>query len=320
MPHNYLMLSWMLLVILFSPLFTKGDEFEIQGFVQYSTNDRAPWISGIRALQHSFPKLALKRMFMSKSGVDVDVIARKIDCIENKTYTFNLRKTNRIVLPEGKYRLECEKYEISLAEAYGEHAWCIKPTPLIQAGSDSNAERKTQARKIRIMCYDKGTRICIRGRVLDALGNPIRNSRVIGQPLTLADQDYHQAIYRQTDDKGQFEFTDQPPASLDVASYYLLTGEITSPLVETGDKVFEFRVTVGSGTNLTSIVIPLISENNLPALRFLAEEIRSSLSDDAKDLLSCKEMAFPCFPISTNNVIYVGDIVLPEKGASKKKD
>ena len=319
MPHNYL-ISGILFVILLSSLFTKGDEFEIKGFVQYSTKNQASWISGFRALHHSFPKLALKRMFMPKQDVNVNVIARQIDCIEKKTYTFNLKNPNRIVLPKGKYRFECEEYEISLAEAYGEHAWCIKPAPLIQAVSDSAADRRTQVRKTRIMCYDKGTRVCIRGRVLDTLGNPIRNSRVIGQPLTLADQDYHQAIYQQTDDEGQFEFPDQPPASLDVASYYLLTGEITSPLVEIGDKVFEFRVTVGSDTNLTSTTIPLVSENNLPALRFLAEKIRVALSDDAKDLLSRKGMAFPYFPISTNNVIYVGDIVLPEKRVTEKRE
>ena len=66
--------------------------------------------------------------------------------------------------------------------------------------------------------------------------------------------------------------------------------------------------------------MPLISDANLKELRPFVDRLRMINSKMGKDKLGFSDMSsvFRQLPVSTNNVIYIGDIVLSNECGCKK--
>ncbi len=290
----------------------KCDVLEVNGYIQYAPKYKL-LCRGKDLSDGSLSRQTLKKYFSQEKSADVDIVVSKLSGETGGKHMFNLSTVSRFSLSKGEYRFECSKYDLAVAELYDTRGWCILADAVIQVASNSTVRKDDKVRRICIMCYEKGSRVAVRGRVVNSQGLPVGNIRVVGQPLTQSDCDYHKSIYKNTDENGFFEFDNQPPASLDIATYYLLTGARTSPLVECGDKVLDFRVTVKRGEDVTFTTIPLLSEFNFPLLHDMTERIKMFLPDKAICLMQQKKEEKPFLPVSTNNVIYVGDIVLPDR-------
>ena len=291
----------------------KCDVIEINGYIQYAPKDKLLEMKSMELSNGGLSRKKLQQFFHLTKSADVDIILHKLSGGGKEKCAVNLKTTSRLSLSQGQYRFECSKYDLALAELYCDQGWCIRSDTIIQIAPDSVVGKGNKIRRICIMCYEKGSRIAVCGRIVNSRGSPVGNARVIGQPLTQSDHDYHKAIYKKTDENGVFVFVNQPPASLDLATYYLLTGERTFPLVECGDKVIDFRVVAGEDDNVAVATIPLLSESNYPILHDLTERIKMSLPNDVIKVLQQKKVKDHLLPVSTNNVIYVGDIVLPDK-------
>ena len=291
---------------------------EVYGHMQYAPKDKLLDANSLDLLNGRLSRKRLQQFFSPIKNVDVDIVLYKLSGRGKEKRVLNLKTASRLSLSQGEYRFECSRYDLALAESHGDQGWCIRADAIIQIASDSVVGDGNKVRQICIMCYEKGSRVAVCGRVVNSRGRPVGNVRVVGEPLTLCNRDYHKSVYKKTDENGVFEFVNQPPASLDIATYYLLTGERTSSLIESGDKVMDFRVVAGEGNNVAVATIPLLSESNFPLLRDLTEQIKKSLPDNVIKLLQHKKVGAHLFPVSTNNVIYVGDIVLPDKKQQSK--
>ena len=61
----------------------------------------------------------------------------------------------------------------------------------------------------------------------------------------------------------------------------------------------------------------LLPASNLPALRKVADKLWSYMPEDGKATLNKMKVDAIALPVSTNNVIYVGDLVVRKDEAQK---
>ena len=232
----------------------------------------------------------------------------------------NLRKRCYFTLPFGQYKVSNQDYEVTLEEMV----------------SDNNRPRKVsdaellvppgywlprKERPIRIFCYPKGTLVTISGRVVDSSGTGIKGVCVKGCPDVNDPYDiaWYPTIETSTDETGTFRFKNIPPASLDLLVRFLLFGHLMKPSYDS-ERLFYFdyhidRLPPQYTRERRHFVVPLISERNLKAILPFANKIRALNSRMKKhmfELASEKEIRTK-IPISTNDVIYVEDILLLRK-------
>ena len=92
------------------------------------------------------------------------------------------------------------------------------------------------------------------------------------------------------------------------------------------EKVFQFEITKKSDLSLPwsvrkRITVPLVSEHNLDGLLRIAKQIRAvaSLQNAGVTKFVDEKEVLSKLPTSTNNVIYVGDIMLEKKGMKEAR-
>ena len=163
--------------------------------------------------------------------------------------------------------------------------------------------------------------VTIRGRLVDSTGNGVSGVSVKGGPN--ANDPYDAVWYLDsetlTGEAGAFEFKDIPPASLDLAVRFLLFGRIMKSAYDS-ERLFDFswwidKTPKSCTATRREFKVPLISEQNLRPLLELSTHLRkiNAMSDKETFRFIDENMVLQKLPVSTNNVVYVGDIVLPEK-------
>ncbi len=290
----------------------QGGTLELGGIMQYPAVEHIDWSLLDYVKQKHLCDLVLKSMLIPRKNPDVDIYARKIDGSDRKSYRFNLKAKQKISLPKGTYRFECTTHDISIAKRHNGDGWCIQSKPVVQI-----PETNAVTIKIRVLCYSKGSRISLRGRLVNVYGQPLPNHEIYGQPLMSCrnDNDFHQSAKSRTDAFGRYEFSDLPPASLDIAvQYMLMDARRCSSLTASGDKVLNFAITAQKDGCTVSTNVPLLSAGNLVGVQHISKRIWEALPTEMKaNITKAKPISSPHIPVSTNNVIYVGDIVLPGK-------
>lgn len=278
-------------------------------------------------------RFSLHKVWDRRIGVDTDVSIRNLE--NNKTYVYNLRKKKRFNLPMGTYRIECDKYDVSLVEKRRELDYVINREAIFYSYvRDSGYLGFEGCRQLDVLFYPKDSSIKVQGRVVDDKGNPMADVEVWGEPVLISDaycydtqkKDGRSTYKTLTNANGVFVFKNQPPAAVELGVYYLLTGETTKPMQREGEVVWNFDIQIpgyypcGAPECRKEFYqkIPLISADNLPALREVAEKFRSAMPEDARRQFDKVRKNPIVLPVSTNNVIYVGDLVVRKNKDSEK--
>lgn len=232
-------------------------------------------------------------------------------------------------LKPGCYRFECDGYKLKIEERISDSTSLITVADsIVSVPHGGNAVRCNRLRHITIYRYPVAAMVTLKGRVLDERGHAMANVKVNGSPICMDEYDVmcHEEIYATTDEEGTYEFRNLSPASFDLAVRYLLFGRVMKASFPS-EKIFHFTVSTQVSDSSRSngfrrIQIPLITQNNLSGLRKTAKAIREMAATTTMNQYFCTDMSRPekTLPVSTNNVIYVGDIVLPAKESPKRKD
>ena len=300
-------------------------EFEMKGIMQYDVSDSVipVWLNHVDNC--GLFRYSLYKVWERSVGVDADVTIQNLD--DGKTYIYNLRREKRFDLPQGAYRITCDKYDVSVVERRRELDCVINREAVFYSYlRGSGCLGYNGCRKLEVLFYPKNSSITVRGRVVDNNGTPIKGIEIWGEPVLNSDAYYYNTKKSDgsstdktlTNTSGEFVFENQPPAAVELGVYYLLTGKRTKPMQCEGEVVFDFDIQVPGYYPCGSFgcrkeyykKIPLISAANLTALRKVAEKLRSAMPEEARQQLDKMRKDPIVLPVSTNNVIYVGDIVV----------
>lgn len=234
--------------------------------------------------------------------------------------TIELHRNRTFTLPHGRYKLMRHGYHLIIEEM-------INDQNFIRMGAErclSVPEESWQPRKersIRIFCYPDINMVTIRGRIVNKKHEGVPNIVINCHPEIADTREATRYIdmETQTDQSGAFEFKDIPPASLDLAVRFLLFGRMMKASYNSErlfySKLFFKDYAVNHTEMKHKLTIPLVTADNLKELRVFADGLRSlneTLDDNKLDFID-EKTALDKLPVSTNNVIYVGDIVLPGK-------
>lgn len=308
------------------PLFAV--EIEMKGIMQYDVSDSVipVWLKHID--NWGLFRCALHKVWERSVGVDADVAIQNLE--DGKTYIYNLRREKRFNVPQGAYRIKCDKYDVSVVERRRELDYVINREAVFYSYlRDSGYLGYNGCRRLEVLFYPKNSSITVRGRIVDNNGCPINGIEIWGEPVLISDAycyntkrfDGSSAYKTLTNTSGEFVFENQPPAAVELGVYYLLTGKRTKPMQCEGEVVFYFDIQVPGYYPCGSFgcckeyyqKIPLISAANLPALRKVAENLRSAMPEEARQQFDKMRKDPIALPVSTNNVIYVGDIVVSKE-------
>ena len=238
-----------------------------------------------------------------------------------------LKAGREFTLDPGIYRLSCPGYALTIEDRLSDsnRRLSVANSTLRVFSSSKGGSVK---RHLTIYCYPLDTLVTVCGRVVDALGNGICGIELQGHPVTRDENDvmWHEQVFTKTDENGNFRFENLPPASLDLAVRFLLFGSVMKASFPS-EKIFDFSISVkphssSLQTQRVRVSVPLISKRNLTDIRYLAERIRGTgVSQDESGIRFVDEKRpLAKLPDSTNNVVYVGDIVMEknDRGTQKK--
>lgn len=312
----------------------RADDFEMKGIVQYDVSDSAipDWLKLVG--NWGLFRFSLYKVWERRKGVDADVTIRNVE--DGKTYTYNLKRKKRFNLPEGGYRLSCDKYDVSVVECKGELNYSINRENVFYSYVNGNSVYTGYrgCRRLEVLFYPKGSSVTVKGRIVDENKHPIVGVEVCGSPKLQSEADSYYYCSKKSDGSstdeaitnanGEFVFENEPPTAVELGVFYLLTGKSTKPMQRAGEVALEFCISVRgykfpspSGYYIGHYYVPLLSASNLPALRKVADKLWSYMPEDGKATLNKMKVDAIALPVSTNNVIYVGDLVVRKDEAQK---
>ena len=297
-------------VLAFYPCVVFSSKFHVMGRIEYCHPSESKMIE-IEESYKNYPKIwTAVKLLMPQNNPEVKIEAKGIGPFVGKNHFFLLNNKNQVILPNGMYKLECLTHDIYWGELYCENLFVKKDQILrVPCGWFSVNEHK---RFLCVYCFEKGSFVNVSGRIIDDNGNGIGNIKVSCSLDVDGDRIFWDKIDVKTDKNGGFFIPNLPPASIDRVVYCLLYGNSKYGR-SLGLGLLQAKLEIGAGN--VSNRIYLVSEKNLLKIRPLAARIRSyGPMGGAKGYQYVDEqIALKKFPVSTNNVIYVGDIVLPDK-------
>lgn len=288
-------------------------EVEMRGVMQYDASESVvpDWLTGVGGA--GLFRFSLHKVWERRRGVDANVTVRNVKGGEGRT--FNLKRGRRLNLPAGRYRVTCDTYDISVAERQGEREFCISRESVFDAGSGA----------VDVLFYPKGSSVTVKGRVVDAKGRPLAGVEVYGTPDLQSDAYFYNnrktdgspSCKTRTDADGVFVFENEPPAAVELGVHYLLTGKTTRPMQSEGEVALDFCIHIPGYCSELSREdgefrrkVKLLAAANLPALRKVAEKLRASATGEVARWFEEEGRRPVALPASTNNVVYVGDVVV----------
>lgn len=230
-----------------------------------------------------------------------------------------LKSGSEFALAKGVYQLSSPGYALTIEERLSDsnHRLSVANSTLrVFSPSKGNSIR----RHITVYCYPLNTLVTVCGRVVDAVGNGVCGIELQGQPVTRDESDvmWHETIVTKTDENGIFKFKNLPPTSLDLAVRFLLFGRVMKASFPS-EKIFDFSISIKHNSSFQTqreqVSVPLISKRNLSDVQYLAGQIREvvMLQKDAANRFVDEKRVVSKLPISTNDCIYVDDIVIAKK-------
>lgn len=237
-----------------------------------------------------------------------------------REFVLRLKKGHRFSLPYGRYKLYCTGRKIVWEEMISEQNR-RRNLPDVELAVPPDCWSPGKERLITIYSYPQDALVNIRGRVVDQNGKGIPGVSVDGFPCVRDPYDvtWYPATTVSTGIDGVFEFAGIPPASLDLSVRFLLFGRVMKSTYDS-ERIFDFGWKVknlpsDSNNLLVRGSVSLVSERNLKTLLPFGERLRTMNGNTNTDKLEFEDLSaiLKKFPVSTNNVIYVGDIVLPDK-------
>ena len=298
-----------------------GNIFVVKDIQQYIV----PTSKKIKGLEDSIFSLS-KKLVIHKlvSPQTADEILIEAKCVSGEKcgdkFMFRLKKGGHFSLPYGRYKLLCPNYELTYEEMASEQNR-QRSLPGAELPVPPSNWMPRKERPIKLYIYPKDSLVDIRGRLVNQEGKGVSNVSIRGAPYVNDPNNiaWYPDVEITTDATGQFEFKNIPPASLDLAARFLLFGRIMKPSYNS-ERIFDFswRILGFSSkfeTNHLRFKTPLISDRNLRDLLPFADKLRMLNDRMGEDKLGFVDVSgiLKKLPDSTNNVIYVGDIVLPEK-------
>ena len=278
------------------------------------------------------PKWGANKLVMPKTPTNLNLKIIRIDTSRNgKTNfveEFRAYKGCRFSLGNGTYRLLNDHHVLKIEERISDNTSSISVTDsIIRVPSGIGAIKNDKQRRIAIYRYPLNSVVTLQGRIVDEKGQGIPNINIRGTPRCMDRYDVmcHEAIYVTTDGTGKYEFHNLSPASFDLAVRYFLFGRIMKDTFPS-EKIFDFSISTRyldeeHRKNIWKRVsVPLITQNNYDGLEKTAAAIRKLAVGSSMELiLSANQDAIKkTLPVSTNNVIYVGDIILPNPKVKKE--
>lgn len=330
---KYLM-TWACIVVsiqLFSDTKSESVTFRITDIRDYHVPNDAEIDEISRAFMNRVtPKWSAGKLVMPKTPDDMKLKIVRIDAPKKgKMYyekEFRATKGCTFALERGTYRLLNDNHVLKLEERISDSTSSISTMDsIVRVPSGIGAIRDERRRCITIYRYPLNSMVSLKGRVVDESGNGLSNVRLRGIPRCIDRYDVmcHETVYATTDAAGRYEFTNLSPASFDLAVRYLLFGQVMKDSFPS-EKIFEFSIaTQGLRTQKSiwkRVLVPLITQNNLEGIEKTASAIRKLAAGSAMELdFAAKQGPIKnALPVSTNNVIYVGDIVLPKPKVKKE--
>lgn len=255
----------------------------------------------------------LMSLFIAKSNPDTKVSLKRLKPDSGNTRYFSLSHTNHFELGKGIYKFETLQCDILLGELIEERLF-IYSTPVITVPASHSSVYRP--RRLFILCYPPKTFVSIRGRMIDVCGNCISGLDVTCQPLNRTEWAVHEYMETKTDHNGCFMFEGLPPASMDAVVHLLLYGKGNrNNFGKTS--VLNARIFPAENPALFKDIKLVSSANLLPIIE-LATCMRNRMPIKMLKRSIDMNTVVNKFPVSTNNVIYVGDIVLPDRKQQAK--
>lgn len=261
----------------------------------------------------------LIRLLTPQRHPDVRVRIKRIGDSSGNSCLVNLRETRQLTLPDGQYSIDSPTHDIYFGEMYHESVY-VKDEQLLRVPCGWFAANEN-SRYLRMFCFPKGSLVDVTGRVVDSRGKGLNDVRIECSLLFDDDNLFWDGFAAKSGKDGKFLIRNIPPASIDRVVFCLLYGTPErGPSFGTG--IFYANLKVETGELKSHKRICLVSERNLSEVIPLAARIRSygPIGGPNGFQYVDEDRALRAFPISTNNVIYVGDVVLPAKESPKRKD
>ena len=302
-------------VLAFYPYMVFSSKFHVKGSVEYYHLLESE-MTEIEESYKNYSKIWTHvKLLMPQSNPKIKIEAQGIGSSTGENHFFFLDNKSHVTLPKGMYKLECLTHDIYWGELYSENLFVKKDQILrVPCGWFSVNENN---RFLCVYCFERGSFVNVSGRVIDDNGNGVGGIKVSCSLNVDEDKVSWDKFDAKTDKDGKFLILNLPPASIDRVVYYLLYGNSKYGR-SFGLGLLYANLEIGIGN--TSSRFCLVSEKNLRKVRSLAARIRSyGPMGGAKGYQYVDEqIALDKFPVSTNNVIYVGDIVLPDRKQQAK--
>jgi len=259
-----------------------------------------------RKSENEFSQI-LQGMYETSSPVPNATVTAKGDSVTKKTNTDSQGKFKFTGLPSGDYEISAE---VS-SGARSKRMATVKPVKAYLRGSTLTASVQVPVRS---------DLVTIRGRILDAAGNPIAGANVRGEPFPMPEsaEVTPPTQFAVSGADGSYELNGFRPNSIYRIAGYLAGGDPTRDDAGGSNIPFYIQVHVeadGFEQDKTKIPeIPLVTEELLgPARRLL--DILRKLEMQLKGTSELSEKKGVFLPPSEGNVITGIDIVLTKQAA-----
>ena len=290
--------------------FVVASQFHVTGTIEQWTPEKT-FIEKVETKLKDLPRIYTAiNLLEPQAHPSIDIKIRDVRNPLEGVRFINLKDNRPLVLPTGQYTFECSTHDIYFGEMYHETEYVKSDQVLRVPTGWFHADENN--RILKIYLFEKGSLIDISGRVIDSSGKGLDGILVSCSLLLDNDKLFWDTFKTHTTPNGDFTIPKLPPASIDKVVHFLLYGNSTYGR-SLGIGLLQAELQIGRNHIELRKRVKLVSRRNLLPIKTRATKIREyGVLGGPKGFQYIDEnFAIKEFPVSTNNIIHVGNIILP---------